>query len=477
MIVTRFIQKIQASHNQQSGFILPVLLITGLMIMLMIVAVSSQSLTNHRTAAHANYAVEAQLAADAGLDFAMNRMNTTDNWTGTGGEVDLLNNPSTNIVTTYDVSVSNGIDDDHKTLQVTAKSYSPTKATPAKVTRKYAMDIQAVTTGTGLSSVVTGVGGLIMNGNSKVTGGDVVVDGTITASNGAQIGLSTNPVNVRVADQACPIPANSSYPQICGAGNPEPISLSNNSLIYGNVQAKNQVTGTHMFNPGLVSCAGTGCDPVTLTPFDRPSFKTTINASGQTMTGANASSCPNGGTVNWPANVKIIGNVSIQNKCTIKVNGNVWITGSVSIKNNADLKIQDSVGSTMPYMVVDGSSGFVIGNNGSITPNSSGTSIEILTFWSASSCTPECTSLSGTELYNSQGTLTLDLSNTGSAPKAILYAYWSKVRLSNNGSLGAVTGQTVELGNNAVINFSSSVPGSDNRLTTWVKRGYMRVYN
>jgi hypothetical protein len=103
--------------------------------------------------------------------------------------------------------------------------------------------------------------------------------------------------------------------------------------------------------------------------------------------------------------------------------------------------------------------------------------MEILTFWAAAACSPECTSLSGTELYNSQGTLTLDLSNTGSAPKAVLYAYWSKVRLSNNGSLGAVTGQTVELGNNAVINFSSSVPGSDNRLTTWVKRGYMRVYN
>jgi hypothetical protein len=80
-------------------------------------------------------------------------------------------------------------------------------------------------------------------------------------------------------------------------------------------------------------------------------------------------------------------------------------------------------------------------------------------------------------LYASQGTQTINLANNGAAPASILYAYWSKVTVSNNGAIGAVAGQTVQLGNNAVINFTSSVPGSDNRITTWVKRGYMRVYN
>jgi len=195
------------------------------------------------------------------------------------------------------------------------------------------------------------------------------------------------------------------------------------------------------------------------------------------MTGAAASNCPNGGTIDWPANLKITGDVSIQNKCSIKINGNVWITGSVNIQNNANFVVQPGVGTTVPAIVVDGSSGFVIGNKGSITPNSQGTSVEILTFWSAASCSPDCSSLTGTDLYNSQNTLTIDLSNTGSALNAILYAYWSKVRLANNGSLGAVSGQTVELGNNAVITFGSAVPGSDNQVTTWVKRGYMRVFN
>jgi Tfp pilus assembly protein PilX len=473
--MNRKIFKLQKASAQQDGFILPVLLITGIMIVLMIIAISSETVTNHTTAIHASYAVKAQLAADAGLDDAMNKMNTVPGWSGTGSEVTLFNDPTQNLKTTYKDVVNNGVDDIHKTIVVTAKTYFPAAAATPRVTREYAMDIEAVTTGIGASSVVTGVGGLIMNGNSKVTGGDVVVDGTITASNGAQIGLSTNPVNVRVADQACPIPADSTYPQVCGAGNRQPISLNNNSLIYGNVQATNQTTGTNMFNPGLI--AGSHFDPVALTSFDRAGFKATVNASGQALTGAQASNCPNGGTINWPANVKITGDVTIQNKCTIKVNGNVWITGSVNIQNNANIAVQNGVGATTPDIVVDGSTGFIIGNKGSITPNASGTSVEILTFYSTAPCSPDCSTITGTDLHNSQSTLTIDLSNTGSAPNAVLYAYWSKVRLSNNGSLGAVTGQTVELGNNAVINFSSTVPGSNNQITTWVKRGYMRVYN
>lgn len=472
-------------HEDNGGFILPLLLVTGVMLVLMIVAVSSESVTNQTAAEHDYYAAEAQLAADAGLDEAMHEMNDppAGGWTGTGGDVTLLNDTSRNLKTTYNVVVNSGADSIHKTLVVTAKTYFPMNAAKPVVTREYAMDIEAVTTGVGAASVVTGVGGLTMSGNSKVSGGDVVVDGTITMSNNAQIGLSTNPVNVRVSDQVCPNPADSTYPQVCPSGSPQPITMGTTSYIYGNVQAENQTTGgTNMLDPGLVPCSGTDCNPVPMPTFNRSAFKSTITASGQTMTGAAASNCPNGGTISWPANVEISGDVSIQNKCTIQINGNVWITGSVNIQNNADLVVQDGVGTTMPDIVVDGQNGFVVGNKGAITPNSSGTSVEILTFWNTTgtSCAPipaDCSSVTGTNLYNSQKVTTINLSNTGSAPGAILYAYWSEVQLSNNGSLGAVSGQTVSLGNNAVITFGTAVPGSDNQITTWVKRGYMRQYN
>jgi hypothetical protein len=466
--------KIKKSVNpSQKGFILPVLLITGVAIVLMITAISTSSVTNNNVASHGNYAVNAQLAADAGLDDALNKINTVSNWTGTSGQVALLNDATTNVKTTYEVSVAD-TDSTHKTLTVTARTFSPTTAATPKVTRKYDMDIQAVTSGTGPSSVSSGVGGLILNSNAKISGGDVVVNGKITMDNNSQIGLSTNAVNVRVAHQSCPLPANSTYPQVCGSGNGQPITMGNTAKIYANVQATNQTTGTNMLNPGLI--AGSHFDPVSLPSFDRTSFKNAVNASGQNLTGAQASTC-SGGLVNWPANVKITGNVTTPNNCTVKINGNVWISGSLVLSNNAKLAVQNSLGATVPDIVVDGSGGVTVSNNGTVTPNSSGTGVELLTFWSAASCSPDCSSVTGTDLYNSQNTQTIDLSNNGSAPASILYAYWSKVSVSNNGAIGAVAGQTVQLSNNAVINFTSSVPGSDNRVITWVKRGYMRVYN
>jgi hypothetical protein len=467
--------KIRQHLNEEGGFILPVLLITGVAIVLMITAISSEALTNHRIAAHGSYAVNSQLAADAGLDDAMDKMNTVSNWTGTGGEITLLNDVTRKIKTTYQVTVTDGADSTHKTLDVTARTYSPNTAVTPKVTRKYALDIQAVTSGgTGPSSVASGVGGLILNNNAKISGGDVVVNGKITLGNNSQIGLTTNSVNVRVAHESCPIPANSTYPQICGSGNGQPISMGTNAKIYGNVQATNQTTSTNMFNPGLI--AGSHFDPVTLPSFDRTGFKNTVNASGQILTGAQASTC-NGGIVNWPANVKITGNVSTGNNCTIKINGNAWITGSLNTGNNGKLAVQNSLGATMPDVVIDGSGGITLSNNSTVVPNASGTGIEFLTFWSAGACSPDCSSVTGTDLYTSQTTQTINLSNNGAAPASVLYAYWSLVSVSNNGAIGAVAGQTVQLSNNAVINFTTSVPGSDNRVTTWVKRGYMRVFN
>ena len=468
------IPKLPTAANQQGGFILPVLLITGVMIVLMIIAVSGETVTNHTTAIHANYAVDAQLAADAGLDNAMNKMNTVPGWSGDGSEITLFSDATHNIKTTYNVVATNTADPTKETLTVTGRTYSPISASTPKVTRKYAMDINAVTSGNGSASVSSGVGGLILNSNAKISGGDVVVNGKITMSNNSQIGLSTNAVNVRVAHQSCPSPPDSTYPQVCGAGNGEPISMGNGAKIYGNVQATNQVTGTNMFNPGLI--AGSTFSPVTLPPFDRTTFKNTVNASGASLTGVQASTC-SGGTVNWVANVKITGNVAIPVNCIVKINGNTWVSGNLTFGNNAKLAVQNSLGATMPDIVVDGSAGVTISNNGTVVPNSSNTGLEIVTFWSAAPCSPDCSTVTGTNLFNSQSVVTINLSNNGAAPASVLYAYWSKASISNNGAIGAVAGQTVQLSNNAVINFTSSVPGSSNLIVTWVKRGYMRLYN
>lgn len=455
---------------------MPVLMFTITFIITLIAIVGSYSLTTYNLSTRQGYRVNAQMAADAGLDYSLIQLNATPSWTGTTGEVTVLDNGT--IKTTYQTIILNGTTTDKKVIAVTAKTYSPATSTTAKITRKYELDVQAVTSGTSPSSVVTGVGGLVLNNNSKITGGDVVVNGTITVNNNAQIGLSSTPlanaVNVRVAHTNCPSPANSTYPRVCAAGeNGQPITIDNNGKIYADVRATNQTTGTNMFNPGLI--ASQTVAPTTLPAYDRDTQKAAIT---QTLASSDSTiSCGKSQTKTWPANVKITGDVSMGSDCTINLSGNVWIAGSITFGSNSKITVPNSMGSTSPVIMVDGVDGITISNNGSVQVNNVGTGIYFIAYWSAASCSPECTSVIGTDLKNSQDVVKVNLGNNGSADGSTLYARWSRVSVSNNGNIGAVAGQSISLGENAVINFTSSVPGSDNLTQTWVKRGYMRVFN
>ncbi len=455
--------------NNSKGFVLPVLIFTVTIIMILIATAASLSLASYSQASHDTYRVDAQLTADAGIDAAINSLNTDTSWTGTTGEVELMN--ANNIRTTYQTSVLAGSSSDRKVIAVTSRSYSPANSTTPKLTRKYEVDIQAVTSGTmGPSSVVSGVGGLYMTNNSKITGGDVVVNGTVYMSNQSQIGTQSNAVNVRVADQNCPQPPDSTFPQVCTGGS-QPITMNNNSKIYGQVYANNQTTGTNMYNPGLV--VGQTVTPFTLPAFDRSSFTVTKTVSSNDP----SVTCGNNGNLTWQAGLKITGNVNLGNNCKVTINGDVWITGTLTTGNNGRIVVADGVGTTRPLIMVDGSSGFTLANNGTIQPNASGTGIEMRTFWSTATCSPDCSNVTGVDLANSKGHTTINLGNNGNAPNSVFIAQWSQVYISNNGQLGAVAGQTIYMSNQAIINFTASVPGSDNLTQTWVKRGYMRVFN
>ena len=250
--------------------------------------------------------------------------------------------------------------------------------------------------------------------------------------------------------------------------------MGNTAKIYADVRATNQTTSTKMSKPGLIPNQTVA--PTAMPNYDRQYQKDHVD---ETIS-SSAAAC-SGGSKTWQANTKITGNVTVSNGCTVTINGNVWITGRLNVNNNATIKVADSLGATSPVIMVDGATSghnyaMTINNNGILKPNSSGTGMMIITYWSAASCSPDCTDVTGTDLANSQTVQTVDLSNNGSASKSILYARWSLASIDNNGTLGAVAGQTVQLSNNAVINFTSSVPGSDNQTSTWTKRGYMRVY-
>lgn len=427
---------------KQKGFVLASIIVTMPFLILIAASFSQLAVSNLRLAKTDQYRTHAQMAADAGSDIAAYQLNLDSNWTGTSSPVQLVN--SNGIRTTYEVSISN-LDDDNKAAVSTGKVYINNKSTPDS-TISTQTKLRAVRSSG--YSIVSGVGGLFLSNSAKVIGGNVLVNGEISLSNTAQIGLSNNAVNVDVAHQNCPVPANATYPRLCNSGeNGQPISITNSARIFGDVKANNQISGAGMSNPGLTASSGVAPQP--LPTHDRTAQKNAVS-SEITATSASCSS----GTRNWGANTKITGNVNISGSCRVTINGDVWITGTLTVRNSAQIIVSPTVNTDAPDIMVDGSSA-QFSNTSSLTHNSLGTGMRIITYWSRASCSPECTNVTSTDLYNSRNDETISLSNSAQGPKVVFYAKWTRVTVNNSGNIGALIGQTVELKNSGTITFGA----------------------
>ena len=452
----------QIRRAKQEGQILVALILTIPFFMLILAAYLNFSSSSFRVAKQDQFHTSAQLAADAGADYAVEQINQNVAWAGTSSDVTIHNDGS--IKTTFSASVSND-SSTAKTITVTGKTYWPAKVTSPTSTVKILVSLEAISSGD--FSVASGEGGLVMSNSSKITGGAVLVNGTISLSNTAQIGLSTSPVDVQVADAVCPVPADSTYPRICTAADaqPQPISIGNTAKIYGSVKANNQTNGSGMSSPGLV--ASSGIPTQALPTYDRASQKAAV-----TTTINGGVSCSSGAQT-WSANTKIVGNVSISNKCKITIMGNVWITGTLSMGNTSQLIVDNSLGTTKPVIMVDGTTGATFNQSASIVPNSSSTGVELITFYSKAACSPDCTSVTGTDLNNSRNLTTISLQQSSTAQGTVFYAYWSLVDIANSGQLGALIGQTIKLENTGTITFTTSAGVGT---TSWIVDGYRRSF-
>lgn len=454
-----------SNKKNQHGFILLAVLVSTVFIMLIGVASLDLITANLRTARQERYLVNAQFAADAGIDDAVRQLNQDNTWTGNGTGQTLYS--SSEFKTTFQTTVVNGATSLQKFINVVANTYAPATSSTPKYTRKYSVEMRGVTAGN--YSVVTGVGGLVMTNSSKIVGGSVYVNGTISMSNTAQIGLSTKPVSVRAAHQSCPFPANASYPRVCNSGeNGQPITISSpNAIIYGDVQATNQTNGNNMSSPGLVS----GSPSVASLPdYDRAAQ---ISAVASTLNGN--FSCSSG-SYNWPANYHITGNVTIGNSCEVTVNGNVWIGGTLSMSNSkSKLIVANSLGTTQPVVMVDGTSGATFSQSTTLQSNSSNTGFIIITYWSSAGCSPNCSNVTGTDLYNSRDDTTISLNNSASGPNTEFYARWSQISVGNSGNIGALVGQTVLLNNSGAVTFGTTVNGVG-AVDAWVIKSYKRTF-
>jgi len=460
------------SSEGSGGYIMIIVIMSMVTFMIITAAIAASGTSNFSAARRSLAGLNALATAEAGADNLVFTLNQNSSYTGTntscpitsaGSHPVTLYSDSVKGKATYETCVTNGSIANEKIVYATGKVYLPQNASSPLAVRRIKLVIEG--SSSGAYAVQTGPGGLIMSNSATISNGGVAVGGGVTMSNTAQIGSPSIPVGVAVADYLCPSPPNSSYPVLCPA-NSNPISISNQAHIYGAVQANNQTSTAGMSNPGLTSSSGVAA--VTLPDYDRASQ---ISAVTSTMSAASAS-CSGNQNITWPANVHITGgDVSLNNGCTVTAAGNVWIDGGLSLSQQSVLKTASSVTQTANVMV-DGATGVSLGNQTSIATNATNIGFQVITFWSTAACSPNCSNVTGTDLYNSQTKQTIDVNNQGLSAGSTFYARWTELTLGQSGSIGSILGQTIKLNNTGNISFTSST-GSPT--FTWDVRYYQEI--
>jgi hypothetical protein len=452
----------------QGGYVLLLTLVTAMALFIALSGILSLSLTNLASAKRLVFDTSALYAAETGVDNAVFQLNATSGaYTGTGtvacpmtdnsGEVQAFSD-TVKGKGTYQICVTSGRITHEYVVYAVGKVYKTASATTPVATRKLKVIVEGSPAGS--YAVQTGPGGMIMSNSSNVSQGPVYIGGYLTMNNSASIGTPTLPIAVSVANARCPAGGGSTFPQVCAtSSNPNPITINGSQAhIYGAVSANDQTNAyaSAMTSPGLTTTSGVSAP--SLPGYDRVAQ---VNAVTSTTTASAATCASNNGSVTWPANVKIVGDVTLSNSCTVTVLGNAWITGSLTLRNSAVMKLSNAV-TTQPVIMVDGASGVATSQTANISTNSSQIGIEFITFYSTDSCTTAtsggyCDTLTGQDLYNSQLVETVDIRNQGGAAGSVFYAKYSKVTLGQAGSIGALLGQTIELAQSGNLVFTTTV--------------------
>jgi hypothetical protein len=367
-------------------------------------------------------------------------------------------------------------------VYVTGKIYIPAAASTPLVTRKLKLIIQS--SGTAGYTVQTGNGGLNMTNSASVGSGDFYINGRLTMSNSSTVGDASLVKQSRlwVAGLGCGTGA--SYPSVCPGNDSTDLSVFINSPqahIYADVHSPNMTGGgsdgsttrSRMTNGGLIDG---NASAIALPDNNR---STIMGRNTWTSVAASGADCPNGQkTKTWVAGTHFTGSVTVSGQCVVTVAGDIWIDGGLALTNQASLKVPDGI-ATAPNILIDGSAGFQPINNTSFQANSSGTALEVRTFWSSAGPCPNstpsvCPVPTGAALLTSTNTNTIVLSNTFVAPGATFYSVWSGLLINNATNIGRLIGQKINLNNSGTITFSATAASASGG--TWDVKYYEQVF-
>lgn len=460
-------------EDSQGGWTLISVMVMSLLLTSVGISLTGLVASQYQHTSVSEYQQNASLVAEAGVEQSVNALNANSNFTGYPSAQQFFNN-STQGLGTFTTSITTNADGTSKTIVSIGKVYHLSNTTTPYLTRE--IKVTVVGTTSAGNGVAAGPGGLILGGSAIITNANVYVGGTLTMTGASKIGTAATPITLNDANDACPKGSNpgSTFPQVC-SGSSQPISLAQSTDIYGTVCATGQTsTGPNNNIQGGVGGSGleAGCTaPVTATPTYNRSAQisaVTTDASGSSNTYV-CNSYPF--NRNWPANLELTGNVNLASSCNVTINGDVYITGNLNIGGASSIITSNSVGTNRPVVIVDGT--ITVGGSAAFLSNSSLTGIEFISFQSTAACNPNCTSVTGTDLYNSMNTTTVSLGGSVSTPGMIFDAYWGQIVVGGSVNVGQIIGQTVNLsGAGTLIVGTNLTSGSE----TWSITSYQLLY-
>lgn len=466
----------------EQGVILASVLILSAALVTIGIALMSSASGQYRLTSNNVFAQNAFLAAEAGVEQTINALNQDDNFAGYATEQSFFSNTSQGDGK-FKTAVSNSPDGTNAKI-ITSTGYVYRQG--GSLVEKRSIKVTAVGTSSPGYSVNTGPGGLILGGSANITNSQVYVNGTITMNGASRIGSDTAPSTVHVANIACPTGANPgpTYPTLCTSTQPIKISDWSSVAIIGTVCATGQTQSKFPNSPynnnppqiraGTSGGAGlqVGCTAPSVSPptYDRAAHIANVSTTG---TGNSNSYVCNSWPFDrtWPANLKLTGNVGVGSSCNVSVRGNVYITGNLTLDGAAKLTVAESAGTTRPVIIVDGT--ISVGGSASVLANSYGTGIQFISFKSSAACNPNCTTVTGTDLKNSQALQTVTVGGGVNLPGMIFQAYWGKITISGSGNVGAAIGQTVDMSGAGTVVFGTSLSSG---VKTWTITGYQQTF-
>jgi hypothetical protein len=462
-----------ALRDRPEGLMLVTVVIAAGAFFIVALALISGATNNYIVTRNNTFVANSLLAAEAGVEQSVQQLNTNDAFGGYSTEQTFFDNATQGRgVFTTTVSAS-GTDPNARVITSTAKVY---RHNSNELVSTRIVKVTAVGTASQGYSVAAGAGGLILSGSANITNSDVYVNGTIKLSGAAKIGTYSQPLNVFVANQACPSGATPgpTYPQVCTSG--QPISLDWSTTIYGTVCATGQTSLGPAGNNIQGGNGGQGLKAGCTAPVNpMPAYSRSDHIASMTTTGAGNSntyvcnSWPFDRT--WPANLTLTGNVHIGSSCNVVIKGNVYITGDLTIDGAAKVTVDDSLGTTRPVIVADGK--ITAGGSAQLISNSAGTGFEFISFKSSASCGAACTNLTGNDLKTSSQLQTVNVGGGVKLAGMIFYAYWGKVSINGSGNVGSALGQTVDLSGAGTVTFGTALSSG---ARTWTISSYQQKY-